>query len=454
MMLCIFLSVRGGFATERPWPAKSHIEDRSEIGRELRSHSFGAKRQIAILKKGKSVIKGHGKVFFGRRSYSPEDYFQIGDLVGFIDGPVSTLEFPLDTAPPYPSTEGHTAPPYPSTRSVDIDLIEPIKLVTSLPYEEIDPRVAPTDAAIRVPNAPSELPWGIDRIDQYKLPLNKKYEPIGRGKNSIVYMLDTGIYAGHTEFGKRVLKGADFTTDGGTKDLNGHGTHTSSTAVGKTMGVSNMAKVVPVKVLARNGQGTNWGVIKGIEWAVNDIKKRKACGVINMSLGGGKSQIMNAAVNAAFENGVISVVAAGNSGDDACLYSPSSATTAVTVGATTVRDQMAYFSSYGNCTKIIAPGLSILGAGIASKNAVRYASGTSMSSPHVAGVIAAIMSKYGCISPNRTLQILDEWVLNGVIAEVRPKTPNKMVHIPNITDTMYPTRQPTTQPTKKPTKSG
>ena len=77
-----------------------------------------------------------------------------------------------------------------------------------------------------------------------------------------------------------------------------------------------------------------------------------------------------------------------------------------------------------------------------------------MSSPHVAGVIAAIMSKYGCISPNRTLQILDEWVLNGVIAEVRPKTPNKMVHIPNITDTMYPTRQPTTQPTKKPTKSG
>jgi len=409
MMICILLSVRGGFAA--PLPAKSHIED-----------SFGAKRQIAMLKKGKSVI--------GRRSYSPDDYFQIGDLVGFIDGPVSALEFPLD-----------------------IDLVEPIKPVTSLPYEEIDPR-SPTDAAIRVPNAPSELPWGIDRIDQYKLPLNKKYEPIEHGKNSIVYMLDTGIYAGHTEFGKRVLKGADFTTDGGTKDLNGHGTHTSSTAVGKTMGVSNMAKVVPVKVLARNGQGTNWGVIKGIEWAVNDIKKRKACGVINMSLGGGKSQIMNAAVNAAFENGVISVVAAGNSGNDACLYSPSSATTAVTVGATTVRDQMAYFSSYGNCTKIIAPGLSILGAGIASKNAVRYASGTSMSSPHVAGVIAAIMSKYGCISPNRTLQILDEWVLNGVIAEVRPKTPNKMVHIPNITDTMYPTRQPTTQPTKKPTKSG
>lgn len=399
MMICILLSVRGGFAA--PLPAKSHI---------------------AMLKKGKSVI--------GRRSYSPDDYFQIGDLVGFIDGPVSALEFPLD-----------------------IDLVEPIKPVTSLPYEEIDPR-SPTDAAIRVPNAPSELPWGIDRIDQYKLPLNKKYEPIEHGKNSIVYMLDTGIYAGHTEFGKRVLKGADFTTDGGTKDLNGHGTHTSSTAVGKTMGVSNMAKVVPVKVLARNGQGTNWGVIKGIEWAVNDIKKRKACGVINMSLGGGKSQIMNAAVNAAFENGVISVVAAGNSGNDACLYSPSSATTAVTVGATTVRDQMAYFSSYGNCTKIIAPGLSILGAGIASKNAVRYASGTSMSSPHVAGVIAAIMSKYGCISPNRTLQILDEWVLNGVIAEVRPKTPNKMVHIPNITDTMYPTRQPTTQPTKKPTKSG
>jgi serine protease len=371
--------------------------------------------RIATLKKDKLPIYLNS----GPRS---NEYFQIGDLVGFIDGTVSALESSI------------------------IDIVEPIKNVTSLPYEEIDPR--------NIPIQPPSLPWGIDRIDQYTLPLNSRYAPIGRGEKSIVYMLDTGIYAGHTEFRNRVLKGADFTTEGDTKDRSGHGTHTSSTAVGKTMGVSNLAKVVPVKVLGKNGQGTNWGVIKGIEWVVNDIKKRKACGVINMSLGGGKSQIMNAAVNAAFENGVISVVAAGNSANDACLYSPSSAASAVTVGAFTVSDQMAYFSSYGNCTKILAPGLAILGAGITSKNAVRYASGTSMSSPHVAGVIAAIMTKYGCASPNRTLQILNEWVLNGVIKEVRPKTPNKMVHIPNITDTMYPTKMPTQMPTKKPTKSG
>jgi len=364
--------------------------------------------RIATLKKGKSPFDFKDQ---------PE-YFKIGDLIGFIDNTVSALRIPVDI----------------------IDIIEPIKNVTSRPYEEIDPK--------NIPFMPSGLPWGIDRIDQYSLPLNSKYKPIEHGKNSIVYMLDTGIYAGHTEFKNRVLKGADFTTEGDTKDRNGHGTHTSSTAIGKTMGVSNMAKVVPVKVLGGNGQGTNWGVIKGIEWVVNDIKKRKACGVINMSLGGGKSQIMNAAVNAAFENGVISVVAAGNSGDDACFYSPSSAATAVTVGATAISDQMAYFSSYGNCTKILAPGSGILGAGIASKNAVRYASGTSMSSPHVAGVIAAIMSKYGCSSPNRTLQILDEWILNGVITQVRPKTPNKMVHIPNITDTAYPTQKPTQKPTR------
>ena len=370
------------------------------------------------------TLKNKSSIYLKKYGLSENDYFKIGNLIGFIESPVSTFAYTNDI----------------------IDMIEPIKNVTSLPYEEMDPK--------NIPLTPRGLPWGIDRIDQYKLPLNSNYKPIVHGKNSIVYMLDTGIYAGHTEFKNRVLKGADFTSEGDTKDRNGHGTHTSSTAVGKIMGVSNMAKVVPIKVLSKNGQGTNWGVIKGIEWVVNDIKKRKACGVINMSLGGGKSQIMNKAVDAAFQNGVISVVAAGNSADDACLYSPSSAELALTVGATAINDQMAYFSSYGNCTKILAPGLAILGAGTASKNAVRYASGTSMSSPHVAGVIAAIMSKYGCASPNRTLQIFNEWVLNGIIKDVRPNTPNKMVHIPNITDTLYPTKNPTTNPTKKPTKSG
>lgn len=373
-------------------------------------HTFGDLTQarsnyILSLKKGFDIENS---------GIHPDNYFKIDELIGVLDDQVSGF------------------------RSDVIESIEKIKNVSYLPFEEIDPRSVQSNS----------LPWGIDRIDQFTLPLNDKYTPFGHGQNSIVYMLDTGIYARHTEFEKRVLSGVDFTGEG-IRDQAGHGTHTSSTAVGKTMGVSNKAKVVPVKVLGRNGQGTNWGVIKGIEWAVNDIKKRKACGVINMSLGGGVSQMMNAAVDSAFKKGILTVVAAGNSADDACRYSPSSAVTAVTVGATTVRDQMAYFSSYGNCTKILAPGLSILGAGISSRTAVRYASGTSMSSPHVAGVIAAIMGKYGCSNITKTLEILDKWALKGVMGDVRPNTPNKAVHIPNVADNL--TMVPTVYPTKKPT---
>lgn len=295
------------------------------------------------------------------------------------------------------------------------------------------------------------LEWNIDRIDK---PLDNMYNPVYQGENSNIYILDTGVYADHNQLSPKVLQGynsVDKSTN--TFDAHGHGTHCAGIAASDLYGVATQSKIVPVKVLANNGVGTITTVIRGIEWAVKDIKERGVCSVLSMSLGGGKSEIMNEAINKAYEDGVIAVVAAGNENEDACLYSPSSAEKAVTVSSSDINDKKSVFSNYGECSNIFAPGSNILSTYIGGKDRIRILSGTSMSAPHVSGVVAMLFEKYGCDNNNDFIvQKLYEFAEMGVIAGV--EKPNLFLGIPLDGGTPRPTPRPTKpRPTQPPSPS-
>jgi len=111
-------------------------------------------------------------------------------------------------------------------------------------------------------------------------------------------------------------------------------------------------------------------------------------------LGGGKSLALDDAVNKAVESGMHFAVAAGNDNRDACSYSPAAAEKAITVGASTLGDERAYFSNFGECVDVFAPGLNILSTWIGTETAANTISGTSMASPHTAGLLAYLLSLY------------------------------------------------------------
>lgn len=231
-------------------------------------------------------------------------------------------------------------------------------------------------------------------------------------------MVDTGIRITHSEFGGRALWGANFISGSANTDENGHGTHVSGTIAGKTYGVAKSATVVAVKVLDATGSGTMSGLILGINWAVSNAKAKgiNKKSVINMSVGGSYTASVNAAVKAATDAGMTVVVAAGNNDDDASFYSPSSAPSAITVGALEATNTRGWFSNYGSFVDIFAPGVGILSSYYTSDTATRYLAGTSMASPHVAGLAAYFIAKEGLSGSAVSNRILSAAVA-GVVAD-------------------------------------
>lgn len=137
-------------------------------------------------------------------------------------------------------------------------------------------------------------------------------------------------------------------------------------------------------------------MLKGIEWVLNDSISRQTVnpGVVNMSLGGGKSAILEAAVDKCITTGgLVFVAAAGNDGLNACDYSPAGSLKAITVGATSISDRIAFFSNHGNCTDIFAPGVDITSSWIGNAMAEKTISGTSMAAPFVSGIAAILLSQ-------------------------------------------------------------
>ena len=234
-------------------------------------------------------------------------------------------------------------------------------------------------------------PWGLDRVDQRDLPLDQTYEYDHTGAGVSAFVIDTGIRLTHEEFEGRAISGYDFVRDDDdATDCHGHGTHVAGTIGGKTYGIAKEATLVGMRVLNCAGRG-NWSrVVAAVDWAV---EHREGPAVANLSLGGPKRHVFDMAIHNAVDSGLTVVVSAGNSAQDACLQSPARAPRAITVAATSSTDTRAGFSNYGPCVDIFAPGVSVLSAWVTSDTATATLSGTSMSSPHVAGVAALYLEQ-------------------------------------------------------------
>ncbi|KAI7861374.1 serine protease [Spinellus fusiger] len=284
-------------------------------------------------------------------------------------------------------------------------------------------------------------PWGLARIshqDALSLRTFNQYAYSSEaGKDVTVYVVDTGIHTGHADFEGRAVWGQTLPTKEEDVDGNGHGTHCAGTIAGKKYGVAKKARLVAVKVLRSNGSGSMMDVIAGVDWATQQHLQEKAMAektgrvfkgsVANMSLGGGKSNALDMAVNGAVEAGMVFVVAAGNDNRDACGSSPASAELAIAVGASTIEDERAYFSNYGSCVDVFAPGMNILSAWKGGDYATKMISGTSMASPHVAGLAAYLLSKANTTAKEIKDQII-EMSIADVLSSLPSKTPNLLVY--------------------------
>jgi len=275
-------------------------------------------------------------------------------------------------------------------------------------------------------NPPS---WGLDRVDQANLPLNQLYSYDGTaGAGTAAYIIDTGI-SEHVDYSGRWSWGANYVGDNINYDCNGHGTHVAGTVGGTAYGIAKSVSLIAVKVLGCGGSGAWDGVISGINYVTNQhTASMNKQTVANMSLGGSRVDSVNAALDASSAAGVIHVVASGNNAFDACYFSPASASTAIAVNSCNRNDQFSSFSNRGTCTHITAPGEAIVSTYNTCTTCTASLSGTSMASPHVAGVVALRLTNWGTTAPAAMRTYLQSSATAGVIFGTPAATNNLLLY--------------------------
>ena len=272
--------------------------------------------------------------------------------------------------------------------------------------------------------------WGIDRIDQRDLPLSTTYTDAVDGSGVTVYIIDSGIRLTHAEFGGRATSGIDL-IDGSGEDCRGHGTHVAGTVGGSTYGVAKGVNLVSVRVFDCSGPSSWSIVIAAVDWVTANHAPRS---VANMSLGGGLTRALNAAVTGSIDAGVVYVAAAGNDdAADACSVSPASTPGAITVAASTKLDARSDFSNVGTCVDLFAPGSAITSAWPWDDAATRTIQGTSMAAPHVAGAAALYRQRFPGATPAQVAAALTANATADKITDARAGTPNLLLYTGFIT---------------------
>jgi subtilisin family serine protease len=286
---------------------------------------------------------------------------------------------------------------------------------------EADPRVAfvEPDGVVTASATQTGAPWGLDRIDQRNRPLSGTFTYTRTGAGVKAYIIDTGIRFSHSQFGGRATSGYDAVDGGSADDCNGHGTHVAGTVGGSTYGVAKGVSLIGVRVLNCSGSGTTSGVIAGVNWVTGNHAAGQPA-VANMSLGGGASSALDTAVQNSINDGVSYAIAAGNGNilgqaQNACNYSPARVAAAMTISATNSSDVKASWANYGSCVDWFAPGVSITSAWYTSNTATNTISGTSMATPHTAGVAAQYLQGTPSASPASVRTALFNLTTKGIV---------------------------------------
>jgi len=288
------------------------------------------------------------------------------------------------------------------TGRFSLSMLEQIRMRPEVAYVEHDSLVWTNEIE-------KGAPWGLSRTSHRKTlgfgTFNKYEFDEHAGQGVTAYIIDTGVNIDHVELEGRAKWGKTIPLNDQDVDANGHGSHVAGTVGSRAYGIAKKVSIVAVKVLGSNGSGSMSDVVGGVAWAADHAAALDAAAaknsssthkgsVANMSLGGGKSISLDEAVNAAVESGLHFAVAAGNDNRDACTFSPAAAEGPITVAASTIGDARAYFSNHGKCVDIVAPGLNIKSIWNTGKESTNSISGTSMASPHVAGLAAYFLSLY------------------------------------------------------------
>ncbi|KAI1763090.1 peptidase S8/S53 domain-containing protein [Hypoxylon sp. FL1150] len=282
------------------------------------------------------------------------------------------------------------------------------------------------DAVVTIQATQEDADWGLARLSSSDPGSTTYTYDDTAGEGTCAYVIDTGIYVEHEDFQGRATFLSNQVDDDNT-DGNGHGTHVAGTIGSLTYGVAKKTTLFAVKVLDASGSGTNSGVIAGMDFVAQDAPSQNCPKgvVVNMSLGGSTSTAVNSAAASIVDAGLFLAVAAGNSATDASTFSPASEESACTVGATTIDDELASYSNYGSVVDVLAPGTDI--KSLWNDGGTNTISGTSMASPHIAGLGAYYLGL--AASPVASLcEYIAQTALSGVISDVPSGTANLLAN--------------------------